>query len=167
MNVAAEDEVRLVGRLAGGLAPLAPLPLQGERAEHDRLGGALRAGPGGLARGVEQLGEHPDAALLDVERLRVLGVIDEVAVQILVDHPARLGLHPGRDEGGEVALRDPLHGKLLVDQAHRRDRHHRLLGDFLRRGRLGEKGAGLPHLDGLEVAHAAEPIRIGVRTPAD
>ena len=37
---------------------------------------------------VEELGQHPDAALLDLEGLRVLGVVDEVAVEVLRRSPA-------------------------------------------------------------------------------
>ena len=81
VHVAAEDQVRLVGVLAGRLAALAPLPLQRQGAEHDRLRGALGAGAGRLAGGVEEVGEHADAALLDLGRARVLGVVDEVAVR--------------------------------------------------------------------------------------
>ena len=44
--------------------------------------------PGGLAGRMEELGQHPDAALLDLEGLRVLGVVDEVAVEVPVDHLA-------------------------------------------------------------------------------
>ena len=106
VHVAAEDEVRPVGGLARRLAARAPLPLQRQRAEHDRLRRALRARAGRLARRVEQVGEHPDAALLDLRRLRVLGVVDEVAVQVLGDDALRLGLHPRRHERGEVAHRD-------------------------------------------------------------
>ncbi len=35
------------------------------------------------ARRIEEVGEHPDAALLDLRRLRILGVIDEVHAQCL------------------------------------------------------------------------------------
>ena len=66
------------------LAALAPLPLQRQRPEHDRLGGPLGARAGGLAGRVEEVGEHPDAALLDLGGARVLGVVDEVAVQAVV-----------------------------------------------------------------------------------
>ena len=57
--------------------------------------------------GVEEVGEHADAALLDLRGLRVLGVVDEVAVEVVGDQQLRLGLHPGGDEGGEVALGSP------------------------------------------------------------
>ena len=83
VDVAAEDEVRLVDRLARRFAALLPLPLQREGAEHDRLRGALGAAAGRLARRVVEVGEHADAALLDLGRDRVLGVVDEVAVQVL------------------------------------------------------------------------------------
>ncbi len=67
---------------------------------------------------VEQVGEHPDAALLDLGRARVLGVVDEVAVQVLGDDPLRLRLHPRGHEGGEVARRVALEREVLGDQAH-------------------------------------------------
>ena len=124
VHVAAEHEVRPVRRLAGGLAPRAPLPLQRQRAEHDRLRRALRARAGRLARRVEEVGEHPDAALLDLRRLRVLGVVDVVAVQVLGDDALRLGLHPRGDEGRQVAQRDAVEHQLLAEQPHRVDRRH-------------------------------------------
>ena len=130
VDVAAEDEVRPVGRLAGGLAPLAPVPLQGQGTEHDRLRGALGPRADRLAGGVEEVGKHPDAALLDLGGPRVLGVIDEVAVEVLRDDPLRLGLHPGGHEGGEVALRIALERQVLRDQAHRLRSRHALLREL-------------------------------------
>jgi hypothetical protein len=73
---------------------------------------------------VEQVGEHADAALLDLGRLWVLGVVDEVAVEVLGDHLLRLGLHPGRHEGRQVAHRDPVEHELLADQPHGVDGGH-------------------------------------------
>ena len=131
---------RVLARL---LAPLAPLPLQRQRAEHDRLGRALRARAGRLAGGVEQVGEHPDAALLDLRRLRILGVVDEVPVQVLGDDPLRLGLHPRRHEGREVALRDPVEHELLADQAHRVDRAHAVLGQLVVGGGLEQEAVAV------------------------
>ena len=112
-------------------AAVAPVPLQRQRAEHDRLGRALRACAGGLARRVEEVGEHPDAALLDLGGLRVLGVVDEVAVQVLGDDPLRLRLHPRGDEGGEIARRVAVEDELLADQAHRIGRRHAGPGKFV------------------------------------
>jgi hypothetical protein len=62
------------------------------------LGGTLRAGAGGFARRVGELGQHPDAALLDLEGLGVLGVVDEVAVEEVIS--ARMP--SGRPIGGAV-----------------------------------------------------------------
>ena len=139
VHVAPEHEVRPARVLARRLAALAPFPLQRQRAEHDRLRGALRARAGRLARGVEQVSQHADAALLDLGRLRILGVVDEVAVQVLSDDPLRLGLHPRRHESGEVALRDPVEHELLADQPHRVDRAHAVLRQLVvRRGREQE-----------------------------
>ena len=124
VDVAAKDEVRLLDRAAGRFLALLPLPLQREGAEHDRLRGALGAAAGRLAGGVVEVGEHADAALLDLGRDRILGVVDEVAVQVLGDDPLRLGLHPGGDEGGQVAPRVALQHQFLVDQPQRVERRH-------------------------------------------
>ena len=152
VHVAAEHEVRPVGGLAGRLAALAPLPLQRQRAEHDRLGGALRARAGRLARRVEQVGEHPDAALLDLGRLRVLGVVDEVAVQVLGDDALRLGLHPRRHERGEVAHRDAVEHELLADQPHRVDGAHALLGQRVVGRRLEQEPVAVLPRQRVELA---------------
>ena len=145
VHVAAEDEVRPVRRLAGGLAPRPPLPLQRQRAEHDRLRRALRARAGRLARRVVEIGEHPDAALLDLGRLRVLGVVDVVAVQVLRDDALRLGLHPRRHERGQVAPRDAVEHQLLAQQPHRVDGRHAdlrqlVVGRVARAGRRCRNG---------------------------
>ena len=139
VDVAAEHEVRPVGRLAGRLAALAPLPLQRQRAEHDRLRGALGARAGRLARRVEEVGQHADAALLDLGGLRILGVVDEVAVQVLRDHPLRLRLHPRRHERRQVAHRDAVEHQLLPDQPHRVDRPHPVLGQLVVGRRLEQE----------------------------
>jgi hypothetical protein len=149
VDVATEDQVGLVGGLSRRLAALAPLPLQRQRAEHDRLRGSLRPSTGCLAGGVEELGEHLNAALLDLGGHRVLGVVDEVPVQVLVDDPACLRLHPGGDEGGQVPLRDPLDRQLLLQQPHGGDGHHLLVGDGGLRGALREEGARGGLLDRL------------------
>lgn len=60
--------------------------------------------------------EHADAAPLDLGRPGVLRMVDEVAVHVLGRHHLRLGLHPGRDEGGEVAGRIAVQRHLLADQ---------------------------------------------------
>jgi hypothetical protein len=76
---------------------------------------------------VEQIRQHPYAPLLDLGSARVLGVVDEVAMQIRGDDPLRLRLHPGGHKGGEVASRVPFQGQVLGDQSHRIDRSHTAL----------------------------------------
>ena len=171
VDVAAEDEVGLLDRLAFGFAALLPLPLQREGAEHDRLRGALGAGAGGLAGGVEEVGEHADAALLDLGRDRVLGVVDEVAVEVLGDDPLRLGLHPGGDEGGEVAVRVALQLEFEADQPHRVEGGHAGLREGAVGGVFDEEAVAVehPHLAGGAAgfvagaagwfAHAPQPSR--------
>jgi hypothetical protein len=116
VHVAAVHEVRAARVLSVGLAALAPAPLGGQTGEHDRLRRALRPGAAHVAGNVEEVAEHPDAALLDLRGPGVLGVVDEVAVGVLGDDPLRLGLHPGGHEGGEVPGGVAVDGHLLVDQ---------------------------------------------------
>ena len=129
-------------------AALAPLPLQRQRAEHDRLRGALRARARRLPRRVEQVGDHADAALLDLRRLRVLGVIDVVAMEVFGDQALGLRLHPGRHERGEVAHRDAVEHQVLADQPHRVDGRHAVLGQLV---------------VGRAVAQDARPVAIRMR----
>ena len=119
VHVAAEHQVRARRRRAGGLAALAPVPLQGETAEHDRLGRSLGPGARRLAGRVEEIGEHPDAALLDLGRAGILGVVDEVAVQVRGDDLLGLRLHPRRHEGRQVPGRITLQCQVLGHQPQR------------------------------------------------
>lgn len=139
VDVAAEDQVGPVDRQVGRLAPLPPLPLQRQRAEHDRLGRALSPTSNGLARCVEEVGEHAHAALLDLGGDGVLRVVDEVAVEVFGDDPLRLRLHPGGDERGEVALRVALHDEVLIQQPHGVRRGHALVGEGLRGSWRGQE----------------------------
>jgi hypothetical protein len=91
------------------------------------------------------IGEHADAALLDLGRDRVLGVVDEVAVEVLGDQPLRLGLHPGGDEGRQVAVRVPLERQFLVDQTHPVERRHAAGGELVVGSGLGEEAAAEEH----------------------
>jgi hypothetical protein len=149
VDVAAEDEVRPVDGLAGRLAPLAPLPLQGQGAEHDRLRRALCPGAGRLPGRVEQVGQHADAALLDLGRLRVLGVVDEVAVQVVGDEPAGLGLHPCGHEGRQIVLRVAVHEQLLADKPHCIHGCHPDIRKVLVRGLVDEVAVAVAGGDGL------------------
>ena len=148
VHVAAEDQVRLVGRLRLRLTALLPLPLQGERPEHDRLRGALGAGARRLAGRDEEVGEHADAALLDLGRDRVLGVVDEVPVEVVGDDPLRLRLHPGGDEGRQVALRVALQCQFLRHEAHRVECRHAARREVVGGGVFGEEAIAV-ELGGL------------------
>jgi hypothetical protein len=106
------------------LAPRAPLPLQRQRAEHDGLRRALRAGPGRLSGRVVEVRQHPDAPLLDLRGLGVFRVIDVVTMEVLSDDALRLGLHPRRHERGQVAHRDAVEHELLGEQSHGVDGAH-------------------------------------------
>src|SRR5262245_47996230 len=87
-------------------------------------------------------------------------MVDEVAVEVLVDHDAGLGLHPRRHEGGEVALRDALHGQLLLDQAHRGDRQHGVLRDRIVGRALRQPRTDLFHLgESRDIAQRRPPAR--------
>ncbi len=97
--------------------------------------------------------EHPDAALLDLSRLRVLGVVDEVAVQVLCDHTLGLGLHPRRHERRQVSHGNPIEYELLADQPHRVHGTHAILGQ----GMVGR---------GLEQEAVAVLARQGVELPS-
>ena len=138
MHIAAEHQIRARGGGSGGLAAFAPVPLEGQTTEHDRLGRSLGSGAGGLAGRVEQIREHPDAALLDLGGAGILGVVDEVAVQVRGDDLLRLRLHPGRHESGQVPSRITLQRQVFRYQPQgvlgRHPRHwelpaRNLLGD--------------------------------------
>ena len=68
---------------------------------------------------MEEVGEHPDAALLDLGRARVFSVVDEVAVQVRGDDPLCLRLHPRGDKGGQVVRRVTFDREVLEHQPHR------------------------------------------------
>jgi hypothetical protein len=124
VHVAAEDQVGTRGGQPRGFAALPPLPFQRQRAQHDRLGGALGPGTGGLSGSVEQIRDDPDASLLDLGGPGILRVIDEVAVQVHRDQPLRLGLHPGGHERRQIAGRVSLDGQVLRHQAEGVARRH-------------------------------------------
>ena len=107
---------------------------------------------------MEQAREHPDAALLDLRGLRILGVVDEVAVQVLGDDPLRLGLHPRRHERREIALRDPVEDELLADQAHRVDRAHAVLRQLVVRRGLEQEAVAIGGRELLELLDHRGPI---------
>ena len=98
---------------------------------------------------MEEVGEHSDAALLDLRGLGVLGVVDEVAVEVLGDEPLSLRLHPGGHEGREVALWIAFQLELQVDHPHRVEGRHSGLGEVGRRGRFEEEPVPVTEGEGV------------------
>jgi hypothetical protein len=113
MHIATEDQVGIGRRFPGRLATLPPIPLQRQGAKHDRLRRSLSTCTGRLARGMEQVGQHPDATLLNLSGTRIFGVVDEVTVQVFGDDPLCLRLHPGSDECRHVSSRIALQGEIF------------------------------------------------------
>jgi hypothetical protein len=79
--------MRLVFRwICLGALAFAPVPLEGQAAEHGCFagaGGGAADGAGGFGR-VPEIGEHVDAALFDGRGLRVFILVDHVLVGGLV-----------------------------------------------------------------------------------
>ena len=117
LDVDAHHQVRLVGRLALGRAPLLPASLEREAAEHRRLARAGGRAAGRLPgfRRVPQAAEHVDAARLELGGLRVLVLVDHVLVEALGHQLLGLRLHPGSDEGRHVQPRVSVEHQLVVD----------------------------------------------------
>ncbi|HEY6638046.1 MAG TPA: hypothetical protein VIZ61_10240 [Solirubrobacterales bacterium] len=94
---------------------------------------------------MEEVGEHPDAPLLDLRGLRVFGVVDEVPVQVLTDQLGDVRTHPGGDEGGEVPLGVAVEEELLLDQVLGVHRIHRVLRDPVIGGGLADEATAPEH----------------------
>ena len=111
-------DVRLARVLALGFAALAPLPFEGQPAEHRRLARPGRRTadrlPGFL--GVPQVGEDVDAAVFDFGRLRVFVLVDHVLVDGIGHQLLDLVLYPGRAEGREVLPRIAVQQQLVAYQ---------------------------------------------------
>src|SRR5215212_11065195 len=88
---------------------------------------------------MEEVGEHPDAALLDLGRARVLSVVDEVAVEVSGDDPLCLRLHPRGDERGQVVRRVTFDREVLEHQPHRVGGGHTFGGKLTAGDILGDK----------------------------
>ena len=120
LGVDPEDQVRLVGRLAGVPAPLLPAALERQRPEHARLARARRRAADTRLRRVPQVAEHRHAAPLELGRLRVLVLVDHVLVEALGHQRVGLRLHPRRHERREVQPRVAVEQQLGADHAARR-----------------------------------------------
>ncbi len=82
-----------------------------------------------------QLGQHVNAAHLELGRLRILVLVDHVLVERLRHQPVRFGLHPRAAEGGQIEARAAVENQLVVDQMVGRAGRHALLGDGVARRR--------------------------------
>ena len=118
LDVDPHHDVRPVGGLAGGLAPVLPAALQRQPSEHRRLARPGRRATRRLVRVgcVPQPAEDVHAAHLDLRRLRVLVLVDHVLVEALGHQPLGLRLHPRRDERGHVQACVAVEHELVVDQ---------------------------------------------------
>ena len=110
------DHVRLVGRLALGLHLRAPAPLHRHAAEHAGFARAdrRRAERVGGVGAVPQVGEHVDAARLELGRLRILVLVDHVLVDGEIHDLVDLGLLPGLAERRQVLARVAVQEKFVL-----------------------------------------------------
>ena len=126
LDVDPHHEVRLVRRLALGLAPFLPPALEREAAQHRRLARPGRRTSGRLTRvgRVPEVAQDRDTARLELGRLRVLVLVDHVLVEALGHQLLGLRLHPRRDERGHVEPRVAVEHQLVVDDLVRDVRRH-------------------------------------------
>ena len=117
LHVDAHDEIRLVARQACRLPPLTPAPLQREPCQHRGLARSCRRAADSRVRSgsVPETGEHVHAPALQLCRLRVLVLVDDVLVDGLVHEPLCLRLHPRRDERRQVEPGVAVEHQLVVD----------------------------------------------------
>ena len=110
-------------------ALLLPTTFERQPREHRRFtrsdGRAADRGQGAVARGIPQLGEHVDAAQLEFRGLWVLVLVDHVLVEALRHQPVGLGLHPRRDERGQVQPGVPVEHQMVVHDLVGGGRIHR------------------------------------------
>jgi hypothetical protein len=86
---------------------------------------------------MEQVGEHVDAAVMDVGRLGIFVLIDVVLAQAVGEQPVGLRLHPGRHESGQVEGRIAVEVELVANDPVCDIGRHHLLGQLVPRDRRG------------------------------
>lgn len=121
------DDVGFRDRLAGREAGVAPAALHRERREHDRLGRTHGGGGGGIL-GVQQRGELPRRARVNLGAARVLLFVDRVDGHALRHDGPALGLDRGRDKSRHVEPRVGVEQPLVPDQLGRVFGAHGMLG---------------------------------------
>ena len=139
----AADQVRLVGRLAEGLAPRLPAPFRGHAGQHAGLRRADGRGPDrvGVGGRVPEVGQHVHAADLDLGRLRVFGPVDHVLVDREVHQAVQLRLLPGLAERREVLPRVAIEVELVRDDLENVRRASLVRRKAVLRQRVLERGA--------------------------
>ena len=115
-----DNEVRALRRVdvhARILRQLLPAEQHPEAAQHARLGRADGGRAHGLLVGIRmpQVGDHGDAAVLEVGRHGVLVLVDGVLLHNLGHDPRGHGLHVGLAERGKVLRGVALDGQILLD----------------------------------------------------
>jgi hypothetical protein len=123
VHVAAEDEVRPVRRLAGGLAPPRHFHFS------DSAPSMIASDEPWVRVPVVSPGAWYRSASMRMQRCSISAVCGYSRGRCSCgagsrDDPLRLGLHPRRHEGGQVAPRDAVEDELLAQQAHGVDRGH-------------------------------------------
>jgi hypothetical protein len=104
---------------------------------------------------------HPHAALRDLGRPRVLGVVDVVAVQVGGDDGARLGIHVRGHERREVLHRVAVEKHLGLEQRKRDPRLAAVLGHVPDDRRPREVPLGQVHVE--PDVDILEPVRVWPR----
>ena len=84
-----------------------------------------------------QVGQDGDTAPFQLGGLRVLVLVDHVLVDTLGHQQPGLGLHPGRDEGGEVQPGAAVEQQLVVDELVGNVGRNRVVGQLRVRRRDG------------------------------
>ena len=143
LGVGAHHQIGAAGLQPSGLAPLPPAPLEHQAAEHAALAGAGGGGAdgGGGIGGMPEVGQDAQTALLQLCRLGIFVLVDDVLVGAFLHQPARLRLHPGAHEGGQVEPGVAVQHQVIVDQ---------LIGQIARQSLLAQPVAG--DLRGLQLA---------------
>ena len=119
LHVAAHDDVGLVGGLALRFHARAPSPLQRHAREHDRFRRADRGSAHPGFRCMEEPRHDVDAAFLDLGRVRIFVLVDQVLVEALRHQLLGLRFHPSRHERCQVESRIAVQHQLVVNQVVR------------------------------------------------
>ena len=96
-----------------------------------------------------QVGEHGDAAVLDLGRLRILVLVDHVLVDALVEEAMHFGFDPGLAERGEVLPRVAVEEEFVADGLVNVPGVPLVLGEEFLGQRVGEVAGGEDFVGGI------------------